>query len=50
MPYSRCVESRREVGCLPTFSPIELYFATKGLTGVRLSSKMRPHSVIGAAW
>ncbi len=31
--YSRCAESRREVGCLPTFSPIELWLYDYGIDG-----------------
>lgn len=42
MPYPGREEGYGSVIGLLTFSPIKWHFDTKGLTGARLSSKMRP--------
>ena len=42
MSYPGREEGYSPVTELLTFSPIEWHFDTKGLTGARLSSKMRP--------
>ena len=42
MPYPGREEGYSSVIGLLTFSPIKWHFDTKGLTGARLSSKMRP--------